>query len=453
MIARARVWLNSMQAYMIGFALSVIALLTLVSVLTVEFAAPPRLAPLSIYDLGRVILGEETARFGLEDEFTKAAAQEPAVPSTEVEQRISRVLAEEIGEPTGDVRVYLGNRSTRYFTYVERQLDAFDRDRRASPTITGTIRASVRQPEGNWQTYARESGNGFVDVWTLLRASPWIGGLIILPFSMWFSTRIARPVRAFAQAASRVRDGQQKFPVPVIGPNETRVAAVALNEMQSRIAAFTRERTTLVGAIAHDLRTPLNTLRFRIAGAPDAIRAGAESDISQLDRLISSILDYVENDGKVLAIETIDLTSLLQSLVHDNSDLGRDIAITAVEARVEGDVVMLRRLFANLIDNAFKFAAKVSVSLTCDEASARVEILDNGPGMPPADLERAFEPFFRVERSRNRDTGGIGLGLSIARSIAEAHAGTLTIENAAQGGLLARVDLPTSGPVKLETGP
>ncbi|MEJ6010109.1 HAMP domain-containing sensor histidine kinase [Novosphingobium aquae] len=450
MIARARIWLNSMQAYMIGFAFSVIALLTAVSILTVEFAAPPRLAPLSIYDLGRVIKGEDTARGGLDSEFTVTSAQEPAAPSTDVERRISRALAEEIGQPPTDVRVYLGNRSTRYFTYVERQLDAYDRDGRASPTITGTIAAGVRQPDGHWRTYTRASGNGFVDVWTLLRASPWIGGLIILPFSMWFSTRIARPVRAFAQAASRVRDGQQQFPVPVIGPNETRVAAVALNEMQSRIAAFTRERTTLVGAIAHDLRTPLNNLRFRIAGAPEAIRAGAESDVSQLDRLISSILDYVENDGKVLAIETIDLTSLLQSLVHDNSDLGRDIAIEAVEARVAGDVVMLRRLFTNLIDNAFKFASKVSVRVICDEASATVEILDNGPGMPPEDLERAFEPFFRAEPSRNRDTGGIGLGLSIARSIAVAHAGTLTIENAPQGGLLARVVLPHSGPAKLE---
>lgn len=430
---------------MIGFALCVIALLTMVSVIAVEIVGPPRLSPISVYDLGRVILGKDTARASIGEEFTQSLAQDPAVPSTSVEQRVSGVLATEIGQPVSGVRVYLGNRSMRYFNYVDRQLDAFEQDGRASPVISGTIIAHVRQDNGQWRTYTRESGNGFVDVWLLLRASPWIGFLIILPFSMWFSTRIARPVRAFAQAASRVRDGHQQYPVPVIGPNETRVAAVALNEMQARIGAFIRERTTLVGAIAHDLRTPLNNLRFRIAGAPDAIRTAAEADISQLDRLISSILDYVENDGKALAIETIDLTSLLQSLVHDNSDLGRDISIDAAEVRVDGDVVMLRRLFNNLFENAFKFASKVSVHLSCNDTFATVEIEDNGPGMPVDDLARAFEPFFRAERSRNRDTGGIGLGLPIALSIAEAHGGSLTLENGGEGGLVARVLLPCSG--------
>ncbi|PLK26733.1 HAMP domain-containing sensor histidine kinase [Novosphingobium sp. TH158] len=442
MMGRARFWLNSMQAYMIGFAFCVIALLTAVSMVAVEVAGPPRLSAISVYDVGRVILGKDTVRPSIVEEFSQSGSIAPAMPTTSVEQRISRLLAEETGRSVDGVSVYLGNRSARYFDYVERQLDAYDRDGRASPVISGTIIAHVREGDGTWRTFKRESGNGFVDIWFLLRASPWIGGLIILPFSMWFSTRIARPVRAFAQAASRVRDGHQQYPVPVIGPNETRIAAVALNEMQARIGAFIRERTTLVGAIAHDLRTPLNNLRFRIANAPEAIRAGAESDISQLDRLISSILDYAETDGKALAIETIDLTSLLQSLVHDNGDLGRDISIDAVEARIEGDVVMLRRLFTNLIENAFKYAGKVAVRLACDEETATVEIRDNGPGMLPDDLARAFEPFFRAERSRNRDTGGIGLGLPIALSIAEAHGGSLTIENAPDGGLLARVILP-----------
>lgn len=446
MISRLRAWLNSMQAYMIGFAFSVIIVLTIVSVITVEFAGPPRRAPISIYDLARVINGEDTARVGLLGEFEKSAGPTVPVPSTFAERELSKILAADLRIPPGSVRIYMGNRSITYLDYVERQLELYKRDGKASPLISGTVVAGIRQPDGKWHVFARGSADGFLDVWLLLRASPWLGGLVLVPFSMWFSTIIARPVRAFAQAASRVGDGQQQFPVPVVGPNETRVAAIALNEMQARIRHFLRERATLVGAIAHDLRTPLHNLRFRIAGTPEKVRIAAEADILQLDQLINSILDYVENEGKALSLDAIDLTSLLQSLVDDNSDLGRNISFTGDHVRIEGDILMLRRLFSNLISNAFKFATAVTVTLSSTMSDATIQMLDDGPGMSPADLARAFEPFFRGERSRNRETGGIGLGLSIARSIAEAHSGILTLENAVGGGLLACVTLPLKHP-------
>ena len=442
MISHAREWLNSMQAHMIGFALAVIVVLTVVSAVFIEFSGPPRRSPLSMYELSLVLRGQVPARTNLSDEFELSRRSMVEPPSTSVERRLSKVLADHLKLPADSVRVYIGIRSIGYLEYVDRQLDLYARDGRASPSVSGTVIAAVEQADGSWRVLSRESQEGFQDVWRLLRASPWIGALVLIPFSMWFSTRIARPVRAFAQAVGRIGGGREPVPVPVIGPNETRVAAVALNEMQSRILAFVRERTTMLGAIAHDLRTPLNTLRFRIAGAPDPICKAVEADIKQLDRLIDSILEYVENEGKPLSIEVLDLTSLLQSLVDDASDLGRMTSLAADEVQVEGDLLMLRRLFSNLIGNAFKFANAVSVSLKADASSATVEILDDGPGMPFADLERAFEPFFRGERSRNRETGGIGLGLSIARSIAEAHRGDLMLENAVGGGLLARVVLP-----------
>lgn len=431
-----------MQAYMIGFALSVIIVLTLVSITVIEFAGPPRRSPLSMYELSLVVRGQDPARSGLEYEFDKSERSSVPTPSTAVELGLSKILAEDLSLPSDRVRVYIGNRSISYFDYVDRQLRLYERDRRDSPSVSGTVFAAIKQADGRWQVFSRESQNGFQDVWLLLRASPWMGALVLIPFSMWFSTRIARPVRAFAQAVGRVGSGREPLPVPVIGPNETRVAAVALNDMQNRILSFVQERTTMVGAIAHDLRTPLNNLRFRIADAPEPVRAAAESDIIQLDQLIDSILEYVENEAKPIAAEALDLTSLLQSLVDDNSDLGREISLIAQDVQLEGDWLMMRRLFSNLINNAFQFAKTVSVRLEADSLRATVEILDDGPGMPPADLERAFEPFFRGERSRNRETGGIGLGLSIARSIAEAHKGKLTLENAVGGGLLARVVLP-----------
>jgi signal transduction histidine kinase len=395
-----------------------------------------------MYELSLVVRGQETARPGLDKEFNRSYRSAVPLPSTAVEQGLSKVLADDLRMPAESVRVYIGNRSVTYFDYVGRQLKLYARDGRDSPTVSGTVLAAIRQSDGRWQVFSRQSQEGFQDVWLLLRASPWMGALVLIPFSMWFSTRIARPVRAFAQAVGRIGGGREPFPVPVIGPNETQIAAIALNDMQSRILAFVRERTTLVGAIAHDLRTPLHNLRFRIAGAPDEIRATAESDIKQLDLLIDSILAYVENEGKPPTIEPLDLTSLLQSLVDDNSDLGRKITLAAKDVRVQGDLLMLRRLFSNLISNAFKFANSVSVSLKADASRAIIEILDDGPGMTAGDLERAFEPFFRGERSRNRETGGIGLGLSIARAIAEAHQGELSLVNGVSGGLLARVVLP-----------
>jgi two-component system, OmpR family, sensor kinase len=442
MISRISTWVRSMQAYMIGFAMSVVVVLTLVSLIIIELAGPPRRAPVSIYDLALVIQGRQPARDGLLNEFEFSHRRSAPGAESDVERRLARVLAEDLGTSAESVRIYLGNRSTAYFDYVERQLLLYEQDGRDSPTVSGTVIAAIRQSDGNWQVFARESQNGYQDVWFLLRASPWIGALVLIPFSMWFSTLIARPMRAFTQAVRRLGSQARPVTVPVVGPNETRIAALALNEMQDRILAFVQERTTMVGAIAHDLRTPLNNLRFRIAAAPESVRAAAESDIEQLDSLINSILHYVENEGRPLSIEILDLTSLLQSLVDDNTDRGRDVTLNAENVMAEGDIVLLRRLFSNLINNSVQYSNKVMVSLKADGGNAIVEILDDGPGMPVADLARAFEPFFRGERSRNRETGGVGLGLSIAQSIAQAHRGSLTLENTADMGLLARVVLP-----------
>lgn len=441
MTARFRVWLNSMQAHMIGFAFGVIAVLTSINVAFVVIAGPPQRSPMTVYDISRVIRGLPPAQSGLTGEFMRSKADHARTPVSSAERQLSGFLAKELKLPPDDVRIYLGNRTPAYFDYVNRQAALYAQDGRGSPIVDGTVVAAIRQPSGTWDLYVRRSKAGLANYWTLLRASPWVAFLALIPFSMWFSTRLARPVRAFALAAGRV-GGSKEFPVPVAGPTEIRIAANALNEMQARISAFIQERTALIGAIAHDLRTPLNSLRFRIARAPDDLRAAAESDIKQLDRLINSILEYVESDGRILSVEPIDLTSLLQSMVDDLHDRGIDIKLSASPVNVQGDLLLLRRLFANLIDNAVKFASRVAISLTSTPTQAVVKIADDGPGMTPADLARAFDPFFRGERSRIRTTGGIGLGLSIARSVADAHSGQIVLSNKAGGGFEVCISLP-----------
>jgi two-component system OmpR family sensor kinase len=449
MIARMRAWLNSMQAHMIGFAFGVIAVLTAMSVAIIVIAGPPQRSPMTVYDVSRVVRGLEPAREGLAAEFTRSRTARVEDMGSAVERRLAAILAEDLEVPPDNVRLYLGNRTPSFLEYLERQATLYPRDGRGGGIIDGTVVVAVRTPGGNWNVHERRSRTGFENAWQLLRASPWLGFLVVIPFSMWFSTLIARPVRAFALAAGRVGGGKE-FPVPVAGPTEIRIAAKALNEMQARIRAFIQERTALVGAIAHDLRTPLNSLRFRIAAASDDVRIPAEKDIKQLDRLIASILEYVESDGRTLSVERIDLASLLQSMADDLHDLGVevdvDIAAGSPQVIIEGDLLLLRRLFANLIDNAAKYASHVSIKLTATPVRTIVEIADDGPGMTPADLALAFEPFFRGEPSRSRTTGGIGLGLSIAKSVAERHSGQITLANRAGGGFAVRVVLPASGP-------
>lgn len=441
MTARLRIWLNSMQAHMIGFAFGVIAIMTAMSVVFVVIAGPPQRSPMTIYDVSRVVRGLPPAQADLAAEFTRSVSTEARLPPSEAERHLSRVLAKNMKLPSEAVRVNLGNRSAGYFDYVERQAALYDQDGGASPILSGTVEAAVRRADGTWEIYERRSKTGLADYWNLLRASPWLGFLILIPLSMLFSAWLSRPVRVFAQAAGQVGGGKE-YPVPVAGPTEIRVAAKALNEMQARIRAFVRERTALVGAIAHDLRTPLNSLRFRIARAPDDVRVPAEEDIKQLDRLIGSILDYVESGGRRLSVDTIDLTSMLQSLVDDLEDQGFAIEFEALPVNIQGDLLLLRRMFANLIDNAVKYGSRVAISLRTVADQVRVEIADDGPGLSQPDLAKAFEPFFRGEPSRNRATGGIGLGLAIARSVAEAHGGQIILSNAAGGGLVASVSLP-----------
>jgi two-component system OmpR family sensor kinase len=433
-------WLNSIQVRMVGFALGVILVVTAVSIAIVQLSGPAR-TPVSIYDLGKVMRGVKPAQSDLAVQFERRAVTDMPDDQSPIEARLARLLAMELGTSPDNVRFRLGNRSDTYFSYVGRQLDSYDRDGRASPILSGGITAAWRHSDGRWEVFERASRPGMRDGWQLLRASPWFGAVLVIPLGLWFGTLLARPVRTFARAARRAGDGRTELPVPVTGPTEIRIAAEAVNEMQARIREYMRERTTLVAAIAHDLRTPLNNLRFRLATAPPAIRDPAEGDVEQLEALINAILDYVESDRKELTVELVDLTSLVQSIIDDMPATSRIEMNEVGEVKIEGDILLLRRLFSNLIANGAKFATKVEVHLRSEERQAVVEIVDNGPGMSPSDLSLAFEPFFRGERSRNRSRGGVGLGLAIVKSAVEAHGGEVTLTNRPEGGMIARVSL------------
>jgi two-component system OmpR family sensor kinase len=435
-------WANSIHAHMLALALGVIVMLTTLSVSILFLTYPPERTPVSVYEIARLVLGRPIVR-DTPVLKTREQSATPRAMTDRTEQLVAAMLADRLALPDTNVRLYLGTGDRARYDQILRELTLYGRDSEADPYIVGTFTAAAKLPSGRWRLVTREA-RGPGTIWRLTgRDSFIIGLLLIIPLSMWFSARLTRPIRSFAASVEQLGAATTVSPVPIEGPTEIRVAAQSINDMQARIARFVQERTSVVGAIAHDLRTPLSRLHFHLAAAPDPIRTAAQEEIAQMEQLISTTLDFVDNESRPRVMEPLDLGLLVEGLVDDFADMGRDVAIADVApVTLHGDMILLRRLFTNLIDNAVKYGDAARVAVRIDGSMAMVEVADEGPGMAADQLARAFEPFFRGEPSRNRRTGGVGLGLSIVQSAAQAHGGHVILATQAEGGLRARVYLP-----------
>ncbi len=267
---------------------------------------------------------------------------------------------------------------------------------------------------------------------------------------VWFTTRLAtRPLGRFADAAARLGRDLHAPAVPEEGPAEVVRAAQAFNRMQAALQHHFDERTQLLAAISHDLKTPLTRLRLRVEGqlAP-ALADSVARDIDAMQSLIQDGLDHAASSHLQEELRRVDLARLMEALVDEARDLDADIGL---EGQVSRPVLAapraLRRVLQNLIDNALRYGGATTVRLSDDGTHALLCIDDDGPGIPPELLERVFDPFFRLEQSRSRETGGTGLGLAIARNLVQAQNGTLELVNRAGGGLRAQVRLPLCGPL------
>jgi two-component system, OmpR family, sensor kinase len=269
--------------------------------------------------------------------------------------------------------------------------------------------------------------------------------LVLLAFAWFFARRLSQPIRRFAAAAGRMGADVNAPPVPVEGPVELRTTALALNGMQARIGDYLRERTAMIGAIAHDLRTPLARIAFRIEGAPDPIREPVQNDIEQMRAMIAATMDFVRGTTRPNERLKVDVVSLLSAIINKERDVGHDVSLqAAISPMVIGDPVSLERMFQNLIDNAVVFGGGADVAIGCTEKTVEIRTSDRGPGLPEAQLEAVFDPFVRNDPSRNRETGGVGLGLTIARMVAVDHGGSVSLQNRDGGGLVATVLLPAA---------
>ncbi|MDR3435043.1 ATP-binding protein [Telmatospirillum sp.] len=269
-------------------------------------------------------------------------------------------------------------------------------------------------------------------------------GLIVFAASAWAVRRVVVPLRLLGDAADRFGRDLDMGPLPETGPTELGRAARAFNRMQNSLRRLVENRSRLLAAVSHDLRTPLTLLRLRAEDVAEGEnRDRMLATIADMEGLVGAALDFARQTGQSEARRPTDLTALLSSIVDDMADAGFSVSMAVAPSAVcSVQVLALKRALTNLIDNAVKYGGSARVALSAAARTIEIQIDDDGPGIPPGDLARVFDPFFRVEESRNADTGGVGLGLSIAQSIIQNHGGQIALANRPDGGLRVTVVLP-----------
>ena len=290
------------------------------------------------------------------------------------------------------------------------------------------------------------SGAGRLSRGIGLYAPPYLGlFLALIALLAYVVARMtARPIGKLAQAAGELGADIDRAPLPVTGPTEIRRAAAAFNAMQARIRRQIQHRTHMLAAITHDLQTPLTRLRLRLEKVSDpALRDKLIEDLAGMQMMVREGLDLARTMDSSEAMQLLDIDSLLDSACADAADAGQDVSCEGhTRLSITAQPRALRRCLTNLLDNAVKYGRYAKVTLAHENGLVVIRIRDGGTGIPTDQLDAVFDPFFRLESSRSRDTGGTGLGLTIARNIAENHGGSLRLANRPDGGLEAIVCLP-----------
>ena len=278
------------------------------------------------------------------------------------------------------------------------------------------------------------------------RSLYWLFFLVCLGLLAYAVARMStRPLRDLARAAVELGANIERPPLDERGPAEVRRAASAFNSMQKQIRRHVQERTHMLAAITHDLQTPLTRLRLRLEKVEDTeLRERLLEDLSATQGMIRDGLDLARSMSSEEPRQPIDFDSILDSVCADAADAGQDVTLSGrTHASIAAQPNGMRRCLTNLVDNALKYGGFARVTASREGGKVIVRIRDGGPGIPESLLESVFDPFFRVEGSRSRDTGGTGIGLAIARNIAEKQGGTLSLTNHPEGGLVATLEVPS----------
>jgi signal transduction histidine kinase len=302
----------------------------------------------------------------------------------------------------------------------------------------------VQLNDGTWVTFDSQLPAGAASL--PLRLLLTLGMLlaVVLALSLIAVRWVSRPLRTLAEAAEGLGKNIHRAPLPLDGPTEVRQAAQAFNTMQSRLTRYIDDRTQVLAAMSHDLKTPLTRLRLRAELLEDeALRQRFEQDLGEMQAMVADALEALRGLDAPARSMPVDVMALLESLQADAQEAGRSVDIEGrADAPLQGDAARLKRCVGNLLDNALAYGTRARIQVEDSAKALTMRIRDDGPGIPEEMLERVFDPFFRLEGSRSRDTGGTGLGLSIARNIARAAGGEVRLRNLPQGGLEAELSLP-----------
>lgn len=341
-------------------------------------------------------------------------------------------LDESTAELEGLLRASLSDHVLRM--YLERRDPAFLEYR-----VT-----DVQMKDGSWLRfdYQRPPSLSQWPYPLLLESLVLLAAIVLASF---FAVRwVTRPLSILAQAADELGRDINRPPLPEQGPLEVRAAAVAFNTMQGRLRDYIHERTRILSAVSHDLRTPITRLRLRAELlADETLKGKLLRDLQDMESMINATLVFLRGLEEREPHQSVDLMALLESLETDSHDMGYDVQLQGKLARpVMLRPQALRRCLDNLVVNAVRYGKKAVLTVEDVGDAAVIRVRDAGPGIPTQELEKVFEPYYRLEPARSQEGGGTGLGLSIARNIAESHGGTLVLQNHPAGGLEAILTLP-----------
>jgi signal transduction histidine kinase len=304
--------------------------------------------------------------------------------------------------------------------------------------------ASLQLQDGSWVNFSAA---------TFRRPGPTEHGVLgsltamalgILIVSILLVRSMTAPLRALANAAHRLGIDLAAPGLPQQGPREVRQAAKAFNLMQARIRRLINDRTQTLAAVSHDLKTPITRLRLRTEFIhEEELRRMIDADLDEMERMLDSTLAFLRGDATGEESKVVDVGTILETICNGLTDGGHDVVLSGnSHANLRCKPLAIKRALANVIDNAIKYGTSARVALQDKTEELVVTIDDEGPGIPEAEQEKVFDPFYRVEGSRSRETGGTGLGLTVARTVIRAHGGDIVLGNRDDRGLRVTVSLP-----------
>ncbi|MBC2659973.1 HAMP domain-containing protein [Pseudomonas sp. MSSRFD41] len=279
------------------------------------------------------------------------------------------------------------------------------------------------------------------------RPRPWFGGPLVpltfqfisLIIAAWYGAKLlSRPIQRISAAAERLSENLDSPPLEELGPHEARQAASTFNQMQKRIREQVQQRGRMLGAVSHDLRTPLSRLKLRLEQIEDSkLQSQMRQDLDDMIKMLDATLSYLHEQRTSEIWQLMDVQALVESMCENAQDRGADVQAQGHCAPLLVQPMALQSCLNNLLDNALRYAGQATLALEDDREQLLIRVIDHGPGIAADQREAVFEPFFRLEGSRNRNSGGVGLGMTIAREAAERMGASLRLEETPGGGLTA----------------